>query len=137
MLIEVVGSDDLGLLEAGLVQHATGLDGEIGQVAGVQPDRVQRSAARPQPLARLDGPTDAGERVVCIHEQRDIVRLCVGVGIEGGLLIAEDLHPGVGVRAANRDSVEASGQHVGRGRHAPDVCGARCGDGAVGALGAP
>ena len=99
-------------------------------------------ASRVRPLsaqlpARLDGSANAGERVVRVDEQRDVVRLSVGVGIEGGLLIAEDLDPRMGVSAANRDAVEPSRQDVGRGRRAADVRGARRGDGAVGTLGAP
>ena len=80
---------------------------------------------------------DASEGVVRVHEQGDVVRLCVGVGVEGALLIVENLDPRVGVGSTYGDAVQAPRQHVRGGGNAADIGAPGRGERAVRALGAP
>jgi hypothetical protein len=79
--------------------------------------------------------SDADKRVVRVHQQRDVVRLGIGVGIEGALLVVKDLDPRVGVCAPNGDAEKASRQNIGGSGHAADICGPRGGKRAVRSLG--
>ena len=80
--------------------------------------------------------SNTDEGVIRVHEQGHVVRLSVGVCVEGGLLVAEDLDPGVGVSAAHGYAEEPPGEDVGSGGNAADVCRSGCGECPVRTLGA-
>ena len=65
-------------------------------------------------LCHADGVRNTGfEYIIGIDEEYAVVRINLGIGLEGLVLAVEHLHPGVRHRAAGRDAVVAVGQNAG------------------------
>ena len=90
-------------------------DAQVGEVARVQPDAREPVAPCAQSLARRDRVAHAGQRVVRVHEEHDVVGQRVGVGRERRRLVLEGHDPTVRVGPAHRDAVAHPRQDVGRG----------------------
>ncbi len=137
ILVQGVGGHNLAVGQPGLVQHLPGLPGQVGQVAGVQPDGAVGDALGQQHL--LEGPDGVGhaglEHVVGVHQQGGGVGVELAVGLEGGVLVGEHLHPGVGHGAAGGGAVELVGHGAGGAGAAGDIGGPGAQHGAVRPLG--
>ena len=137
MLVQGVGDGDLAGLPAGLVQHLSGLLGQIGHITGVQTDAALGDAQGLQDL--VEGPDGVGhagfQSVVGIHQQSGIVGIHLAVGGEGLQLGVEHLDPGVGHGAAGAHAEELVGDGAGGAVAAADVSGAGTQHGGIGTLG--
>ena len=117
-LVEVVGRDDPGRLEAGVVEDPARLDGEVREVAGIEADRrrgrgrARGVVARPRWRAR----TPVNVSYVSTRNTA-LLGMDLGVGIERHLLVTERHDPAMRVGPAHGDAVEPSGEDV-RGRGA-------------------
>ena len=87
-------------------------------------------------LEGTDGVGHAGAQyIVGVHQQGGIVGVELAVGLEGGVLVGEHLHPGVGHGAGGGGAVVLVGHGAGGGRAASDVGGPGAQDGSLRPLG--
>ncbi len=137
VFIEVAGSDDKRVFQAGLGHSGVGDLAEFGQVAGIEPDgRPYVDALFAQFEEDADGVWNAAfHGVVGVDEQHALFRIEPGEGAEGVALVVETHHPAVRVRARDRHAVDLAGEHVGTRGAAPDVGGAGAAQRAVGTVG--
>ena len=127
ILIQGVGGHDLALLQARRVQHLPGLLRQVGQIPRVQPDAALGDAHRRQHLLKgLDGVGHAGlQHVVGVHQKGGVVGVELAVGLKGGVLVGEHLHPGVGHGAGGGGAVPLVRHGAGGGGAAGDIAGPR------------
>ena len=139
ILIQRVGSHDLAFGQSRRVQHLSGLPGQVGQVAGVQPDGAAGDALGQQHLLKgADGVGNAGfEHVVGVHQQGGGVGIQLAVGLECGILVREHLYPGVGHGTAGRRTIDLVGQGAGSTGAPGNVGGPRAQNRGVGPLRPP
>ena len=111
--------------------------GQVGQIAAVQPDAALGDPLGDQHLPKgPDGVGHAGtQHVVGVHQQGGVVGVQLTVGLEGGVLVGEHLHPGVGHGAGGGGAVPLVGHGAGGGGTAGDVAGPGAQQGAVRPLG--
>ena len=138
VLIQGVRDHDLTVEPARLVQHTAHLLGEVGDIARVQTNGALGDAQGLQNLLKgLNGVGHARlQDVVGVHQEGGVVGVELAVVAEGGELIVEHLHPGVGHGAGGGHTVQLVGDGAGGVVHATDVGGAGTQDGGVCALGA-
>ena len=136
VLIQRVGDRNLTLGPTGVVQHLTGLAGEVCHIAGVQTDTALGNTLRTQHLIEsTDGVGHAGfQRIVGIHQQRGIVGIVLAIGTECIVLCVKHLDPGMCHGAGSRNAEQFLGNGTGRTLAAADVCGAGTQHSTVGTL---
>ena len=134
VLVQAVADHDLRAAIARLVQHAPGLPGEVGQVAGIQPDAVIAGLDAPglHLVKDPDGVGHAGlQHIVGVHQQYAVVRVDLGELAEGGQLVLIVHHPAVGHGAAHGDVELLPGGDGGGAGDPADVAGPRAQHGGV------
>ena len=122
-LVQGVGHGDGAFSPAGLVQHLSGLLGQIGHVAGVQPDAALGDAQGLQNVVEgPDGVGNAGfQGVEGVHQQHRVVRIGAAVADESVIFRVKHLHPGMGHGACRGHAVELVGHGAGSARAAADI----------------
>ncbi len=133
----VGGADGAGRVP-GLAQQFAGPLAEVGNVAGIDADAAGLLAQRLQHL--VEHPNGIGhpavQHAVGVHQKQAVVRVQLGIALEGLVLARKHLHPAVGHGARGGDAELAVGHHAAGGRTAANIGRARAIQGRVIALGA-
>ena len=122
-LVQGIGNGDGALGPAGLIQHLSGLLGQIGHVAGVQPDAALGDAQGFQNIVEgPDGIGNAGfQGVEGVHQQHRVVGIGAAVADESVIFRVKHLYPGMGHGACRGHAVELVGHGAGCARAAADI----------------
>ncbi|HVF79352.1 MAG TPA: hypothetical protein VNA28_13730 [Solirubrobacteraceae bacterium] len=134
--VEVAGEDDRAVVQAGVVEHAARRNRERVVIAGVDPDRLQRSARQ---SLRVDRAAYALDRVVGVDEQRRTAVARAQLVAEDAELAGAPARHDLRVRhRAGRGDRQVAGGSRRRGPcEAREVCGAGSGVARAEAVEAP
>ena len=121
-LVELVGDDDLHIVEAGAIEHLAGPLAEERQIPAVDANPCQPVAPLFQFLGNLDRILQSAlQHIIGVHQQDAVIREGSRIRSKSLELGSERLHPAVGVRSSRRHSKGRATEQVGGAVRPTDI----------------